>query len=507
LHLGLLKETTGQLRAACNGAFSANSVDKETLYRIVGLKSKLDGLSKQFMEIAPKEYKAMFETKVMQSDSLKKTNEMVSVILDKGTNGNFDIEPAVWFRETTTLIDAERDIESLMLDDIAEVSTKLSENASKMLTISIAFSIFIILVTIILFVANKRFMQNATVKILDGLLEFFDFLTHKRKDATKIDINTTDEFGKMAKVINENIAKIEHDTIMDAELLKDIARFCSELGNGDFLSQINKDSNTPDLIALKKLLIELQYKLEHNICKDLRVLENILTSYKKYDFTPRFPDAYGKVAVAINELGEEICIMLKSSLQNGNMLKEKSDILKEQITILSDATSHQSATLEETAAAMEGMAHAITENASKTETVIAQSENIKAIVGIINDIADQTNLLALNAAIEAARAGDHGRGFAVVADEVRKLAERTQKSLSEINANISMLTQSIQDIGEATSEQSSAITQITIGVTEIDSAMQNNAMLANEVSDVAKAVAGMSNKMLEEAGSKKFSFI
>ncbi len=246
----------------------------------------------------------------------------------------------------------------------------------------------------------------------------------------------------MVKSIRNSITTLEDQKIYLAQSVERLLESVASFANGDLTQNITVErdddigrlndgynraiANIHTVIAGAKKSVQDTSALSGAMTQDLARLSTIALQQRG----------------EIEEIAEAIQTMT-STITTGDSKMKTAQVVAHSAT--NDAQRSATA-MNKT---IEGMSNisTVVETAARTiESLGSSSQEIGAIIQVIEEIADQTNLLALNAAIEAARAGDQGRGFAVVADEVRKLAERTQMATKQISGTITRIQQETEKV-------------------------------------------------------------
>jgi methyl-accepting chemotaxis protein len=267
---------------------------------------------------------------------------------------------------------------------------------------------------------------------------------------------------------------------VNVSIVKPLSKFKDtllEIGNNKNLT-LNVDENAPlelsqmarsfnTLIhSLKELIDTSKHSASENAAISHELSTTAMGVGTNVEKSVTVVDAATQKAIEINK---EITLAISDAQESKKDIVKANENLSEARNDVVTLTSkvRQSAELE-------------VELADRMNTLSGEANAVKAVLEVISDIADQTNLLALNAAIEAARAGEHGRGFAVVADEVRKLAERTQKSLTEINATINVIVQSIGDVSGQMTSNSQDIQELANTAAEVEKKINLTVSIVDE---------------------------
>ncbi len=412
------KERAGIERAVGAGVFAHSNATISDRIKVNSLISEQNSFLISFKVLAKKD-SIEYLNSTLTGNAIEEVNRMRSIILGSEPVSNFNIEGSYWFNTITKKINLLKNIEDKLSVNLTQTINTINQNALSTL-------MWILIINIVLIFIAGTIGYLISKHIIVALKEMSNVSNRLAKgDLTnKLEINSKDEIGETANEMNKFIQAVK-ETLSSAK------------------------SSSCENVSISHELSVTAISVGQNVENSMVIINEASTRAK------------------------EIKEIISDSISDA--LDSKEEIIRANITL--DEAKNDIIGL--TSKVNESVEMEV-ELAGRMADLSHDAEEVKDILSVISEIADQTNLLALNAAIEAARAGEHGRGFAVVADEVRKLAERTQRSLSEINATINVIVQSIVDASTQMENNSKEIQTLANIATDVENKITDTVEIVNQ---------------------------
>ncbi|MBD2560126.1 HAMP domain-containing protein [Nostoc linckia FACHB-391] len=348
--------------------------------------------------------------------------------------------------------------------------------------------------------ATAGFMGNLALKQIrrttNDLQAQFEAVRQGNLNA-QATVFSEDEFGHLASGFNE-MARVIFTTTSEAQrkadeqeeakenLQRQVIRLLDDVegaARGDLTVQAEV---TADVLGAVADAFNLTIQNLRDIVQQVKVAAKDVT--KGATNSETFARALSSDAL---RQAEELAVTLNSVQVMTDSIQRVAEAAREAETVARDASTialKGGEAVENTVAGILEIRETVAETTRKVKRLAESSQEISKIVALISQIASRTNLLALNASIEAARAGEAGRGFAIVADEVRQLADKSAKSLKEIEQIVMQIQSETGSVMTAMEEGTQQVIKGTKLAEEAKRSLENIIQVANRIDILVRSI-------------------
>jgi methyl-accepting chemotaxis protein len=346
-------------------------------------------------------------------------------------------DPTAWINKSTAVLDQAKEA-------VRKAYDRSNASATTATLLSAVITTAGTLIAVVLGVLIAFYTAKSIKDPLHHLIEVAQRISKTGDLDQTIDVHRSDELGALAENFNQMVLH-----------LKEMASVSAAIAEGELSVAVQprsqRDTMAKAFAQMTQGLRQMVGQVRDSASQVASGAGQMASaSDESAKVSVQAASAIDEVTSTMHEMSVNVQNVVKNTQVQASSVAETSASIDQMVTSIQRVAdtakllvdiSHRSreearsgmVTMDKATEGLNRTSQAIQSSSEIIDVLGRRADDIGKIIEVIDDLAEQTNLLALNAAIEAARAGEHGLGFAVVAEEVRKLAEKSTQSTKEIS--------------------------------------------------------------------------